>query len=133
MPRFGKTSAANLATCHADLQTIMNELVKYQDVSVTCGRRGKSVQNDLFMRGKSTLRFPDSKHNALPTELSLAVDVQPYPVNWNDLGSFYMMVGRIKQIADQKGIKIRVGADWDMDGKTDDQKFNDCPHVELVL
>jgi len=64
--------------------------------------------------------------------LSLAVDVVPYPINWNDLPRFYMFVGYVKRIADELGITIRCGADWDMDGWSKDQKFHDLPHFELV-
>ena len=31
MPRFGKTSKRRLATCHEDLQEILNEVIKYFD------------------------------------------------------------------------------------------------------
>ena len=79
-----------------------------------------------------------SKHLPQEDGFSHAVDASSYPVNWKDTGRFYMFVGRIKQIADElfeQGKithRIRCGADWDMDGYTNDQKFHDLPHIELI-
>ena len=38
----------------------------------------------------------------------------------------------IRGIAHSLGIKIRVGADWDSDGKIRDQEFDDLVHFELL-
>ena len=129
MPKFGKTSQARLATCHPDLQLLMNALIKHIDVSIICGHRTEAEQNKAFNEGKSKLKFPQSKHNSLPSK---AVDIACYPIDWNDRGRFYLMIGYVRRLADELGIKIRVGADWNGDYNTDDQNFHDLPHIELV-
>lgn len=129
MAKFGRSSRARLDTCHPDLQRLFEEVVKTWDCSVLQGTRDEETQNRLFDEGKSKLRWPESKHNSLPSN---AVDVAPYPIDWNDTGRFYMFVGYTKRVAEEMGIKIRVGADWDSDGNTDDQTFNDLPHFELA-
>ena len=121
MYKFGKTSKQRLATCHPDLQEIMNELIKVMDVSILCGHRTKEEQNDAYDKGHSKLRYPKSKHNKSP---SLAVDVVPYPIAWDNMKRFNRMVGIIQGIAHCKGIKIRVGIDF--------KSFTDAPHVELM-
>ncbi len=55
MPNFGKTSKQRLETCHKDLQTICNEVIKYYDFSVIEGHRTLETQQKYFKEGKSKL------------------------------------------------------------------------------
>ena len=129
MPSFGKRSQSKLDTCHPDLQKVFNEVVKHFDCSIICGRRDCEEQNNLYHAGKSQLQFPDSKHNTLPSN---AVDAIPYPVDWNDREQFSYFAGFVIGIAASMGIKLRWGGDWDMDGETTDNSFDDLPHIELI-
>jgi len=61
-----------------------------------------------------------------------AVDVVPYPIDWDDREGFYAFGGFVKGVASQKGIKIRWGGDWDSDNDLHDQNFIDLPHFELA-
>jgi peptidoglycan LD-endopeptidase CwlK len=126
--KYGKTSKARLETCHPELQRLFNSLIQDYDISILCGHRGKEEQNKAVSDGKSTVVYPKSKHNS---QLSLAVDAGLYPIDWNDMGRWYMFVGIVKERALQLGINIRCGADWDSDLKTSDQSFHDLPHFEL--
>lgn len=128
--RYGRTSKARLATCHPELQRLFNSLIKDYDVTILCGHRGKEEQNKAFKEGRSTITYPNGKHNSQP---SLAIDAGLYPIDWNDKGRWYMFVGVVKERARQLNIKIRCGADWDNDLKTSDQSFHDLPHFELIL
>ncbi len=60
------------------------------------------------------------------------MDVAPYPIDWNDTKRFYMFVGYVLRTAQEMGIDVRTGADWDSDFDVLDQTFNDLPHWELV-
>ncbi len=128
--KYSKTSRERLDSCHPKLQQLFDSLIKDYDVSIICGHRSKAKQDQAVASGASKTKFPNSKHNALP---SLGVDAALYPIDWNDTGRHYMFVGIVKERARQLGIRIRCGADWDMDGHTDDQKFNDLVHFELVV
>ena len=129
MPQFGKTSLEKLSTCHKDLQKLFGEVVKHYDCVVLDGYRSNEKQEELFKQGKSKLRAGSSKHNLNP---SLAADVVPYPIDWNDKNKFYHFIGYVKATADQLGIKIRCGGDWDGDNDLKDQTFFDLPHFELT-
>jgi len=142
MPHFGLTSRERLETCHPWLQTIANELIKYLDVTVVCGRRGKEEQDRAFAEGRSKLPWPKSKHNVadengneIPNGLSRAIDLAPYVkgkgIVWKKK-SAAVMAGMVLLIAAQKGIKVRWGGDWDMDQDFEDQTFEDLWHFELV-
>lgn len=92
-----------------------------------CGHRSKEEQNRLYAEGKSQLQYPRSKHNAYP---SIAVDIQPYP--FKDERDLYYFIGYVKGVADEMGIKLRMGADWN-DNKTVTDNWIDAFHIELVL
>ena len=69
-----------------------------------------------------------SHHNSDP---SRAVDVAPYPIDWNDTERFGRFAGFVLGMAAAMGIPLRWGGDWDRDNDTHDQKFNDLVHFEL--
>jgi peptidoglycan L-alanyl-D-glutamate endopeptidase CwlK len=129
MPSFSRISREKLATCHHDLQAVMNEAIKYTDFSIICGYRGQKEQDDAFTKGLSKLKFPNGKHNQDP---SLAVDIAPYPIDWKDIKRFIELKEVIFQVAGELGIHIRWGGDWNQNGSSADEKFLDLPHYELV-
>lgn len=119
MYKYGKRSMKRLSECHEDLQEIAHELIKYMDISVLCGHRNEQEQNAAFHRGASKLMWPRSKHNKTP---SLAMDLAPWPIDWEDIARFNKMCDLVEKIAKEKGIKVRMGRDF---------SFKDYPHVEL--
>lgn len=70
-----------------------------------------------------------SKHNSQPSK---AVDVSPYPINWNNKEGFYHFAGFVRATAQQMGIKIRWGGDWNGNFDLKDQNFFDLPHFEIL-
>jgi len=128
MPRFGKRSKANLATCNEDLQKVFNEVIKYVDCSVLEGHRDEWRQNKLFDEGKTKVKFPMGRHNSSP---SRAVDVTPYPVDWDDRERQTLFAGFVLGIDRGMGINLRWGGDWDQDFEVQDNRFDDFPHFEI--
>lgn len=128
--KFGDSSRARLETCHPLLQEICEEAIKQVDFSVICGYRTKEEQDQAIADKASKVEYPNSMHNQMP---SLAVDIAPYPIDWDNTTRFAHLIGIVRGIAAMKGIKIRTGSDWDTDGDITDHKFMDWPHFELVL
>lgn len=128
MPSFSETSLQELHGCCFDLQSVLREAIKYQDFTVLCGYRGKEAQDEAFRTGNSNVQWPNGRHNSLPSN---AVDIAPYPVDWKDVPRFALLAGRIMQIADQMGITLRWGGDWDRDTSTVDQNLKDWGHFEV--
>ena len=128
MPKFGRTSKKRLNTCDGDLIFLFEEVVKYFDCSVLEGHRGKRLQNKYFKQGKSKLKFPDGNHNKKP---SYAVDVVPYPIDWDDRERMTFFAGFVKGMAAGLGIPIRWGGDWNSNNDLKDNNFDDLPHFEL--
>ena len=60
-----------------------------------------------------------------------AVDLVPYPVDWDDLKKFDTIAQAMLQAAKELGVPVRWGADWDGDGKPRERGESDSPHFEI--
>jgi len=120
MPKFDKTRSDRLATCDARLQQLFWEVVKEFDCTILCGHRTEAEQKKAFDGGFSKVKFPNSKHNSYPSK---AVDVAPFPINWNDTKRFKELADVVKTKARELGIKIKWGGDF--------KTLVDMPHFEL--
>ena len=124
MYKFGKRSKQRLKGVDVKLVNVLNELIKIMDVTIIEGLRTQERQNKLVKQGASKTKF--SKHI-----LGKAVDVAPYPIDWKDRDRFHYMGGMIRGIAKQLNVPVRWGGDWDSDGETKDNSFDDLVHVEI--
>tara|TARA_R100000995_G_C3410658_1_gene89220 strand:+ start:13 stop:393 length:381 start_codon:yes stop_codon:yes gene_type:complete len=124
MPKFGKRSKERLRGIDARLVSVLNELVKIMDVTIIEGLRSEQRQEKLLKEGSTKTKF--SKHIT-----GKAVDLAPYPIDWKDRDRFHYMGGMIRGIAKQLNVPVRWGGDWDSDGETKDNRFDDLVHVEI--
>lgn len=135
MTSYSSQSLLKLQTCHSDLQMIFKEVIKIYDNTVIVGHRNEEDQNKAYEEGKSQKKWPNGNHNKLP---SMAIDVAPYPIDWNDINRFYFLAGIVFGIAERLLIegkishRVRWGGDWDSDKDFKDEKFRDFGHFELV-
>ena len=137
MPKFGKQSQDRLATCHPKIQLIMNEAIKTYDFTVLCGTRTPEEQYELYKKGRELQadgtwkktgatvtnidgRTKKSEHNYSPSH---AIDIAPYPIDWNNIARFTELSKVVKQCAKNLGIKIEYGGDW--------TSLKDYPHYQL--
>lgn len=60
-----------------------------------------------------------------------AVDIAPYPIDWNDLKRFDLMADAMFRAAKEIGVKIRWGADWNGNGVFREKGESDSPHFEV--
>jgi peptidoglycan L-alanyl-D-glutamate endopeptidase CwlK len=135
MPSFSKRSLDRLATCHPDIQKVMNEAIKHFDFAVLSGFRSPNEQLELYKQGRElkdgkwirvgkTVTNVDgvntkSKHNHSPSQ---AIDIAPYPIDWDDIERFEQMAVVVMYCAHKLGIKLTWGGDW---------RMKDYPHFEL--
>jgi len=135
MPSFSKNSLEHLATCHPDLQTLFNEVIKYFDCTVTEGFRDKAAQDEAYATGHSKVKWPNGKHNHNP---SLAADVYPYPIDFNNTKLALWFGGFVQGMAimlkEQGKIThdIRWGGAWNGLGKLNTSgMLDDTGHFEI--
>jgi hypothetical protein len=129
MPSFSDKSLSKLATCDPRLQRVFHEVVRNFDCSILEGHREKERQNQMVEEGKSRVRWPEGRHN---TEPSMAVDVCPYPVVWDDRERQTLFAGFVLATAKAVGIDLRWGGDWNRDTEVRDNNFDDLVHFEIV-
>lgn len=145
--RFGKTSKTRLATCHNDLQKVLQLAISRSriDFGISEGHRSLKRQKQLFDEGRSKIDGikKKGKHNYHP---SLAADIYIYHPDPEvrskllyDKPSLCYIAGVIISCAgellekDEISHSIRWGGNWDRDGIIlQDQSFDDLPHFELV-
>ena len=126
MPHYGSKSTRVLEGLDEDLQELLNEVIKFIDISLIEGYRSIERQIELKKLGKTkTLK---SKH--LTGE---AFDFAPYNngIDWNNRDNFVYTAGIIKGIACQMGIPLRFGGDWNQNNDLTDNNFDDLCHMEL--
>ena len=141
MPQFGSVSKQHLATCHHDLQLILNEAIANcsVDFGISEGHRSIADQQKYFKEGKSKVDGikVKGKHNHTP---SLAADIYLWikgKAVWNNESLSYV-AGYIEATANHLynigtvDHLIRWGGNWNRDGEIlTDQSFDDRPHFEL--
>lgn len=136
MYNYSQISEERLLGCHIDLQNLFREILKTYDHSILCGFRNKDAQEKAFDEGRTKVHFPFGKHNKKP---SLAIDIAPYPIDWDNIKRFYHFAGFVEGTARRllkEGLilhEVRWGGDWDSDHDFSDQDFNDLVHFELIV
>jgi peptidoglycan L-alanyl-D-glutamate endopeptidase CwlK len=154
MPNYSKESLEKLRTCEPDLITVFTEVIKYLNLTIIYGYRSPSIQMQLFRSGRifkdgkwvidrkdKVVTYCDgtekkSNHNYNP---SRAVDIAPYPIDWNDRERMYFFAGAImesaRRLREERKIShdLRWGGDWDLDTEVQDQTFMDLAHFELII
>ncbi len=135
MPQFSARSRARLSGdaetpgVHPDLVRVVERAIEIVDFAVVEGHRGRAAQEKAFREGKSRLPYPRSPHNAAP---SRAVDLAPYPIDWQNRERFFYLAGVVVGVGHALGVGVRWGGDWDRDGESADNRFDDLPHFELA-
>jgi peptidoglycan L-alanyl-D-glutamate endopeptidase CwlK len=116
--KLGTRSLQNLSGVHPDLVAVVKRAIEITRVDFTVieGIRNISRQRELYKAGKSTTM--NSRHIT-----GHAVDMVPWPVDWNDLERFEVMSEAMKSAAEELEIPIVWGGDW--------KSFYDAPHFEL--
>jgi len=130
MPRFGKRSRERLKGVDSKLVNVLNEVVKYFDITIIEGLRSQERQNELVAQGKSKTKF--GKHVQ-----GKAVDIAPYPIDWDSRDDFHYLGGFVLGVASKMKIDIRWGGDWSDSSlsknarTTKDNNFDDLVHFEI--
>ena len=136
MFKYGKASQKRLDTCDATMQLVLNKALAkgIMDITIVQGHRGKEEQNEYYYADpqKSRVKWPDGKHNRVPSD---AIDAAPFingKISWNNLHCC-VLAGIILATGEELGVKIRWGGNWDMDSEPiTDQDFQDLVHYERV-
>ena len=133
MFKLEKRSEERLVGVNPALVAVVRRAIELSTVDFTVleGKRTLERQQELFDQGRTkpgkivtwTMK---SKH--LDGD---AVDLVPFPVDWNDTKKFDAIAKAMFAAASELGVKLRWGADWDGDGKPREKGEYDSPHFEI--
>ena len=129
MNHYSHSSRARLDTCHPFLIRVFEGILLTIDHTIISGHRGQIEQDDLFLLGKTEVRFPDSKHNSDPSH---AVDAAPCPIDWKDRERATLFAGFVIGYANSMDVRLRWGGDWNGNWHVKDNLFDDLWHFELL-
>ena len=132
--KLGTRSRENLKGVHPDLVKVVERAIEIttQDFTVIEGVRTAERQKELYAQGRTTkgpiVTYTDgvkkkSNHQPKADGKGHAVDIVPYPVDWNSSVKFDNIANAMKLAACQLEIPIVWGGDW---------KMLDKPHFELA-
>ena len=145
MATYSKSSKDKLITAHIDLQLIFNEVIKIIDNTIVFGYRDPQIQFELFKKGRTLIGGVwivtnkgevvtncdgikiKSKHNSYPSE---AVDSVPYPINWEDIDSMYVLAECVLEIASRLKEEGKITHDIEWGGNWTRFK-KDYPHYQI--
>lgn len=116
--KLGTRSKQKLSGVHPDLVAVVKRAIQIteQDFTVLEGVRNINRQRELFKAGKSTTM--NSRHLT-----GHAVDLAPWPIDWEDLSRFELVADAMKQASEELDVPVIWGGDW--------RTFYDGPHFEL--
>jgi peptidoglycan L-alanyl-D-glutamate endopeptidase CwlK len=140
MYTLSNRSLNNLTSVHPDLVAVVKRAIQItkQDFVVIEGVRTQARQDELWAQGRTkpgpivTWTRDASSHGLGPDGFGRAVDICPFPVDWNDLSKFDAIALAMFSAANELGVRIRWGADWNMNGTPRERGESDSPHFELV-
>ena len=96
------------------------------DITVLEGLRTAERQAELLKQGATKVQV--SRHMS-----GNAIDIAPYPIDWNDTERFKIVAHHMFAAAKELGIAIRWGGNWSRQDETvkPTSSFVDMPHFEL--
>lgn len=136
---LGQRSLANLVGVHPKLIAVVKRAlaISKQDFLVLEGVRTPTRQRELYAQGRTkpgkkvTWTLTSNHFKNAETGYGHAVDLCPFPVDWNSAAKFDAIYRAMMQASTELNTPIRSGMDWDRDGKLREAKETDSPHFEL--
>lgn len=123
--KFGKTSLDRMEGVHPLLRECAERVLSYGIMDLTVppygGLRTIEDQRELVARGAS--QTLNSLHRVQESGYGHAIDLVPYPVNWDDTFRFALMGSLMFRAANEIGMPLEWGGHW--------KRFKDYPHFQL--
>ena len=157
--KFSKTSLERLKGVHPDLLKVVYKAAelatKEEDFMVLEGVRSKEQMMINYGKGRTAAQLAakgipakyakpgvakvtwlndpfNSNHRINSDGYGHAVDLAPYPLDWNDSKRFTKLAELMFRAEKATGINIRWGRDWNENGRYEEKGETDGPHFELV-
>jgi peptidoglycan L-alanyl-D-glutamate endopeptidase CwlK len=124
-PRWGRRSLARMETLDPRLRAVLDAAIRRQDLTVLSTHRTEEEQRSAVATGRS--QTMDSAHRVTP---ALAVDVAPYPIDWNNVARFEDLAAIILEEGRIRGLDLVWGGAWD-GSRNRPGGFDDLGHFQI--
>ncbi len=131
MYKLSKRSLDELKGVHPDLVKVVKRAIEItsQDFLVTTGVRTQEEQDALYEQGRTkpgpiVTWTRNSNHLPKSDGYGYAVDLCPYPVDWDNVGKFTNIASAMLKAATELGVQMGWGGYY--------VKTKDYPHFELI-
>lgn len=135
---LSKKSLAKLEGVHPKMVKVVKRAIELteMDFSVGEGVRTRERQRKLYAKGRTepgrkVTWTMNSKHMVQDCGYGVAVDLYPYPLDWNNPKDFIKVGEAVNKAAAELGINTIWGYDWDDDSILNEKGEYDGPHHEL--
>lgn len=159
MITFGKRSLDAMEGIHPRLRRVLDRAAANataaQDFTVLQGPRTREQMMVNYGKGRTAdelarwgiparyarpneakvtwLRDPfKSDHRIMDDGFGHAVDLAPYPIDFNDKARYVALYHLIMNAAKEEDVALRSGMDWDKDGNLMEKGETDLGHFELA-
>jgi peptidoglycan L-alanyl-D-glutamate endopeptidase CwlK len=137
---FSERSLNNLKGVHPKLVAVVHRALELTPIDFTVleGVRSQARQDELWAQGRTkpgqvvTWVQTSGTHGIQGDGYGHAVDLAPYPIDWNDHGRFDALANIMFAAAKEIGVTLRWGGNWDMDSVIHERGESDSPHFELL-
>lgn len=123
--KFGQTSLERMQGVHPLLRECAERALSYGILDLTVvpygGLRTLEDQRKLVARGAS--QTLESLHRKQETGYGHAIDLGPYPIDWNNITNFMLMGTLMFRAASEIKMPLEWGGHW--------KTFKDYPHFQL--
>lgn len=117
--KFSTKSLARLEGIHPKLAIVIHKALEYgiQDFQVTCGIRTQEEQNALYEQGRTkpgkiVTWTKQSNHLVKEDGFGHAVDLDPTPINFNDIERYKFLAALMFRAAMENEVQINWGGFW---------------------
>lgn len=160
MITLGERSRKNLLAVHPDIVRVVKRAAvdapPHLDFMVLEGVRTRTRMMEIYGQGRSVVQLQkhkipavyakpnmkkvswlsnpfNSKHAIQHDGYGHAVDLVPWPIDWNNLQRFNALARLILDSAKAEKVNLLWGCDWDNDGNPREKGETDSPHFQIVL
>lgn len=125
MMKWSETSIKRMTGVHPELISVANRALSYQVIDMIVlpdgGVRTVKRQQELVAKGASkTLK---SKHLIQKDGYGHALDLAPFPIDWDDIERFRLVSVQMFKAAKELNVGIEWGGAW--------KSFPDFPHYQI--
>lgn len=134
---LSERSSNRLSGCHPNLVRVVNRAIQLVGVDFTVSEtvRTEERQNELYYGTPKKTWTLNSKHLIQDDGYSHAADLVPIENGECAWDKCPLVAEAMFQAAEEEGVKIRWGGDWNQNGSSKDEVQRgsyDGPHFELI-